>query len=86
MASLLGIPSEFLANALTIRQMETKHGARAGTTYALPLNRMQARGSRDALAKSMYARIFDWLIARVNQVHIHLWLARCCLFVCRILF
>ena len=42
-ASLLGIPTEFLANALTIRQIETKHGARAGTTYALNLNKMQVR-------------------------------------------
>jgi len=39
--TLLGIPPEFLANSITIRQIETKHGARAGTTYALNLNRMQ---------------------------------------------
>jgi hypothetical protein len=44
-ASLLGIPTEFLANALTIRQIETKHGARAGTTYALNLNKMQVRNT-----------------------------------------
>ena len=40
-ATLLGVPASFVGNGLVIRQMETKHGARAGTNYAVPLNRMQ---------------------------------------------
>jgi len=66
-ASLMGIDPTFLQNSLTIRQMQTQHGARAGTNYAVPLNRMQALATRDALAKSLYDRLFDWLIAKVNS-------------------
>ncbi|KAL6066179.1 Myosin-1 [Balamuthia mandrillaris] len=66
-ASLLGVPPSFLSNALTIRQMQTQHGRKAGTNYAVPLNRMQALTSRDAVAKALYDRIFDWLIAKVNK-------------------
>lgn len=62
----MSIDPSFLTNFLTIRQMQTQHGARAGTNYAVPLNRMQALATRDALAKSMYDRLFDWLIAKVN--------------------
>jgi len=40
--------------------METKRGLKRGSTYKVPLNNVQALASRDALAKTIYDRMFDW--------------------------
>ena len=42
-ASLLGIPANFLKTAMEIREMETKHGMARGTTYKVPLNYVQVQ-------------------------------------------
>lgn len=66
-SGLLGIPATFLKTALEIREMETKHGMARGTTYKVPLNKIQASATRDALAKAIYSAMFDWLVMRVNK-------------------
>ena len=36
-------------------------------TYEVPQNPVQAAAARDGLAKSLYERIFDFLVARINS-------------------
>ena len=66
-ASLLEIQKDDLIKALTIRMMETKKGGRRGTLYEVPLNEVQANAVKGALAKSIYSRLFDWIVQKINQ-------------------
>jgi myosin-1 len=67
-AALLEVEPEVLRRCILSRQMETGRGGGRGSTYTVPLNAEQAYSSRDALSKSVYDRIFNWLVARINAV------------------
>ena len=66
-AYLLDVDADALEKALTQRIVETSHGARRGSIYEVPLNKVQAKAVRDALAKAIYNNLFDWIVERVNQ-------------------
>ncbi|KAI8889340.1 hypothetical protein K501DRAFT_329147 [Backusella circina FSU 941] len=65
-AYLMEVDAENLSKALTSRVMETQRGGRRGSVYEVPLNITQANSVRDALAKSIYERLFEWIVTRVN--------------------
>ena len=66
-AYLLDVDAQALEKALTQRIVETSRGGRRGSVYEVPLNAVQAKSVRDALAKAIYNNLFDWIVERVNQ-------------------
>lgn len=60
-AYLLGIDSGRLQEKLTSRKMDSRWGGRS-ESIDVTLNVEQAAYTRDALAKGLYARLFDFLV------------------------
>uniref|UniRef100_A0A8D0G3C3 Myosin IEb n=1 Tax=Sphenodon punctatus TaxID=8508 RepID=A0A8D0G3C3_SPHPU len=65
-AYLLGIDQDRLREKLTSRKMDSKWGGRS-EVIDVTLNVEQASFTRDALAKALYARLFDYLVDAVNK-------------------
>ncbi|XP_063377350.1 myosin heavy chain 95F [Cydia fagiglandana] len=65
-ASLLGVDSGELRMALVSRLMQSSRGGMKGTAIMVPLKTYEAVSARDALAKAVYSRLFDYIVHRIN--------------------
>lgn len=57
------VNESLLLTALTTRSIEIMGGERITTR----LSPAAAAEARDSLAKNLYARLFDWIVAAVNR-------------------
>ncbi|MCI4378912.1 hypothetical protein PGIGA_G00221740 [Pangasianodon gigas] len=59
---LLGVAYQDMAHWLCHKKLKT-----ASETYIKPVPKVQAMNSRDALAKHIYAKLFNWIVEHVNK-------------------
>ncbi len=65
-AELMGLDSDELRRALTARVMQAAKGGYKGTVIMVPLKVHEASNARDALAKAIYSRLFDYIVGQIN--------------------
>ncbi|XP_032637134.1 unconventional myosin-Ie-like isoform X2 [Chelonoidis abingdonii] len=65
-AYLLGIDQGRLKEKLTSRKMDSRWGGKS-EVIDVTLNAEQASFTRDALAKALYSRLFDYLVDAINK-------------------
>ncbi|XP_033741492.1 unconventional myosin-VI-like isoform X2 [Pecten maximus] len=66
-AELLALDKEELREALMSRIMQAAKGGSKGTIIKVPLKVGEASNARDALAKSIYSRLFDFIVSSINK-------------------
>ncbi|KAI6217663.1 Myosin head [Aphelenchoides fujianensis] len=66
-ADLLGIAEEKLREGLTTRRMQTTRGGDDASVYHVQLKPDVAAAARDSLAKNLYSRLFDEIVATINR-------------------
>ena len=62
-AELLKVPADGLLKALSTRTRQTPDGA-----IVSPISVSAAVSNRDSLAKTIYSRLFDWLVQQVSPL------------------
>ena len=60
-AQLLGLEPDHIAQTLTVRTIVAR-----SESYLKKLTPRQASDARDALAKAIYGRLFDWIVRTIN--------------------
>jgi myosin-6 len=66
-AQMLGLDSDELEKALISRVMQAHRGGKLGTVIMVPLKVTEAQNARDALAKAIYIKLFDYIVSCVNK-------------------
>ena len=59
-----------MATGLTTKKM-TRGGAKRSSVYMIDYTKAQAEMARDALVKSIYVHLFDWVVSKVNALLQH---------------
>uniref|UniRef100_A0A674KJ57 Myosin VA n=1 Tax=Terrapene triunguis TaxID=2587831 RepID=A0A674KJ57_9SAUR len=59
---LMGVEYQEMSHWLCHRKLAT-----ASETYIKPISKLQAINARDALAKHIYAKLFNWIVDHVNK-------------------
>ncbi|XP_022685723.1 unconventional myosin-VI-like [Varroa jacobsoni] len=65
-ATLIGVDPDELRMSLLSRLITSKGGVK-GTVYMVPLKAHEANSARDALAKALYSKLFDFIVSTINQ-------------------